>query len=201
MCAIEPRREGRRSQPPWPGEERNARDEVTGRREQAAGAAGSLAALGDAALYVAAPPGWMQFGACQEEDPELFFPIGPPGLAASQVDAAKAVCGRCAVRRECLSYALRARQEDGIWGGTTREERWAIGAAARQGPAPAGGDAISSSPPAPGRPARQRPGITVSGQVLPLAVLLEVLSGGPSDLAPGRARLYPPDWPAPSARS
>jgi WhiB family transcriptional regulator, redox-sensing transcriptional regulator len=151
MCAIEPRREGRRSQPPWPGEERNARDEVTGWRDQAAGAAGLLAALGEAALYVAAPPGWMQFGACQEEDPELFFPIGPSGLAASQVDAARAVCGRCAVRRECLSYALRARQEDGIWGGTTREERWAMSAAARQGPAQAGGDAISSSPPAPVR--------------------------------------------------
>jgi WhiB family transcriptional regulator, redox-sensing transcriptional regulator len=184
MCVIEPRREGRLSQPPCSGEGRNTRDEVTGRCDQAAGAAtgaaGSLAALSDAALYAAASAGWMQFGACQEEDPELFFPIGPRGPAASQADAAKAVCGRCAVRRECLSYALRNRQEDGIWGGTTREERWAIGAAAWQVPAQADGDATSSSSLAPGRPARQRPGITVSGQVHPFAALLDVLTGGPS---------------------
>jgi WhiB family redox-sensing transcriptional regulator len=190
MCAIEPRREGRWSQPTCSGEGRNARDEVTGRRDQAAaatGAAGSLTAWGDAALYAAAPAGWMRFGACQEEDPELFFPIGPPARAAAQADAAKAVCGRCAVRRECLSYALRARQEDGIWGGTTGEERWAIGTAARQVPAQAGGAATSSSPPAPRRSARHRRGIIVSGQVHPLAALLDVLAGGPSDLAPGRA--------------
>jgi WhiB family redox-sensing transcriptional regulator len=45
-----------------------------------------------------------------------------PGLA--QVSSAKAVCGRCPVRANCLSYALITRP-DGIWGGTTREERWA----------------------------------------------------------------------------
>lgn len=39
-----------------------------------------------------------------------------------QIDEAKAVCGRCAVRELCLSYALVTRQ-DGIWGGTTAEER------------------------------------------------------------------------------
>jgi WhiB family redox-sensing transcriptional regulator len=181
MCVIEPRREDRLSQPPCSGEGRNLGDKVTGQRDQAAGAAigaaAALAALNDAALYAAASAGWMQFGACQEEDPELFFPIGPDGPAAFQVDAAKAVCGRCAVRRECLSYAQRTRQEDGIWGGTTREERWAIGAAAGYVPEQADGDATSSSLPAPGRPARHPPGITVSGQVHPLAALLDVLTG------------------------
>jgi len=56
-------------------------------------------------------------------DPELFFPVTVvAGPAARQAEAAKAVCGPCAVRANCLSYALEAMPE-GIWGGTTPEER------------------------------------------------------------------------------
>jgi WhiB family transcriptional regulator, redox-sensing transcriptional regulator len=66
---------------------------------------------------------WMSRGACRQADPELFFPIAAvTGPAARQVEAAKAVCERCAVRANCLSYALEAMPE-GIWGGTTLEER------------------------------------------------------------------------------
>ena len=66
---------------------------------------------------------WMLRGACRGEDPELFFPISATGPALAQVSSAKAVCARCPVRANCLSYALITRP-DGIWGGTTREERW-----------------------------------------------------------------------------
>jgi WhiB family transcriptional regulator, redox-sensing transcriptional regulator len=66
---------------------------------------------------------WMSRGACRQADPELFFPIaGVTGPAARQAEAAKAVCGRCVVRAKCLSYALEATPE-GIWGGTTLDER------------------------------------------------------------------------------
>jgi WhiB family transcriptional regulator, redox-sensing transcriptional regulator len=65
---------------------------------------------------------WMSQGACRAEDPELFFPIAATGPASRQIRAAKAVCGRCAVRAPCLAYALETRP-DGIWGGTTTEER------------------------------------------------------------------------------
>jgi WhiB family redox-sensing transcriptional regulator len=65
---------------------------------------------------------WMLHGACRQMDPELFFPIAIKGPAERQVEAAKAVCAPCAVRANCLSYALEAMPE-GIWGGTTREER------------------------------------------------------------------------------
>jgi len=65
---------------------------------------------------------WMLRGACRQVDPELFFPIAAKGPAEQQVADAKAVCGPCAVRANCLSYALEAMPE-GIWGGTTREER------------------------------------------------------------------------------
>jgi WhiB family redox-sensing transcriptional regulator len=75
---------------------------------------------------VAAGVAWMSRGACLREDPELFFPAELPGPAPLQrISMAKAVCGRCPVRRSCLAYALRTRQ-DGIWGGTTTEERRAI---------------------------------------------------------------------------
>jgi WhiB family redox-sensing transcriptional regulator len=69
---------------------------------------------------------WMSGGACQQADPELFFPIAAAaGPAARQAEAAKAVCGPCAVRAKCLSYALEAMPE-GIWGGTTLDERRAV---------------------------------------------------------------------------
>lgn len=66
---------------------------------------------------------WMSRAACQQSDPELFFPVGAvTDQAARQVEVAKAVCGPCAVRVHCLSYALEAMPE-GIWGGTTVDER------------------------------------------------------------------------------
>jgi WhiB family redox-sensing transcriptional regulator len=71
----------------------------------------------------AVSPGWMSRGACRGEDPELFFPIAAAGPALAQIRAAKAVCGRCPVQPDCLSYALVTGQADGIWGGTTRDER------------------------------------------------------------------------------
>ncbi len=77
-------------------------------------------------LQAARSLSWMSRGACRHADPELFFPIATAtGPAARQVEAAKAVCGRCVVRANCLSYALEAMPE-GIWGGTTLEERRAV---------------------------------------------------------------------------
>jgi WhiB family redox-sensing transcriptional regulator len=90
------------------------------------------------AILVAAPAGstsWMARSACRGEDPELFFPLATASLASAQVSSAKAVCGRCPVQANCLSYALLTEQGDGIWGGTTREERWS-GRYPRHGPRP-----------------------------------------------------------------
>jgi WhiB family redox-sensing transcriptional regulator len=77
---------------------------------------------------------WMLRGACLREDPELFFPISAAGPAQVQISAAKTVCAQCPVRVNCLSYAL-ITQPDGIWGGTTREERWRNAPSARGLPA------------------------------------------------------------------
>jgi WhiB family redox-sensing transcriptional regulator len=71
------------------------------------------------------PWDWMPRGACRGTDTELFFPIAAAGRALQQVRSAKAVCAHCEVRASCLSYALETTQ-DGIWGGTTRDERIAM---------------------------------------------------------------------------
>lgn len=73
----------------------------------------------------AASRGWMSYGACDGADTELFFPVAAAGRALEQVNSAKAVCGRCKVRADCLSYALETMQH-GIWGGTTGDERAAM---------------------------------------------------------------------------
>ena len=66
---------------------------------------------------------WRRRAACQDADPDLFFPIGPAGPALAQVTEAKTICGRCPVREACLSFALRTGQDEGIWGGLTSDER------------------------------------------------------------------------------
>ena len=61
---------------------------------------------------------WVSYAACRDSDPDLFFP-GPDG------DTSKAIriCNSCAVREQCLDYALTVRERYGVWGGTTERER------------------------------------------------------------------------------
>lgn len=47
--------------------------------------------------------GWMSYAACQDADPDLFFPITAAGPALYQIAEAKAVCARCPVLRDCLN--------------------------------------------------------------------------------------------------
>ena len=67
--------------------------------------------------------GWAELAACQDEDPELFFPISQVGPGAQQSAQAKAVCARCPVRADCLRYALDNGLDHGVFGGTTADER------------------------------------------------------------------------------
>ncbi|MBP9821121.1 WhiB family transcriptional regulator [Candidatus Saccharibacteria bacterium] len=60
---------------------------------------------------------WMLKGLCGQTDPEAFFPEN-----GSSTEQAKKVCGECAVRLECLEYALE-NDEKGVWGATTDNER------------------------------------------------------------------------------
>ncbi|NUR93587.1 MAG: WhiB family transcriptional regulator [Nonomuraea sp.] len=64
--------------------------------------------------------GWLRRGACRSSDPELFFPLAPTPAQEAQ---AKRICAGCQVLQECRSYALRAGEAEGIWGGLTPQER------------------------------------------------------------------------------
>ncbi len=66
--------------------------------------------------------GWKS-AACQDEDPELFFPVSAVGPGRQDIARAKAVCASCLVRRPCLQFAMATHQVHGVWGGTTEEER------------------------------------------------------------------------------
>ena len=66
---------------------------------------------------------WWKSAACQDADPELFFPVSSVGLSRKDIARAKAVCASCLVRQPCLQFALATHQTHGVWGGTTEEER------------------------------------------------------------------------------
>ncbi len=66
---------------------------------------------------------WRQLASCRETDPALFFPVGNTDRALADLEAAKAVCAGCRVREACLEFAMETKQEAGIWGGMSEDER------------------------------------------------------------------------------
>ena len=69
---------------------------------------------------------WRGEAACANFDTNLFFPEPDASDALAQIAQAKAVCAACPVRDNCLEFAIRTRQLDGVWGGCTPEERRSI---------------------------------------------------------------------------
>jgi len=67
--------------------------------------------------------GWRRLAVCRDADPELFFPVSASGPSLDQITQAKTICADWPVRRQCLVFALNTRQNHGIWGGMTEEER------------------------------------------------------------------------------
>ena len=61
---------------------------------------------------------WKADAACRDLDTNLFFPD-----SESDSGPALAVCAVCPVREQCLDFAIRTRQNDGVWGGATETER------------------------------------------------------------------------------
>ena len=75
---------------------------------------------------------WREEIACRDADPDLFFPIGPIGAALRQMEEAKRICRDCPVQIQCLAWALASGVTDGVWGGTTPDERHAIRSLSRK---------------------------------------------------------------------
>ena len=66
---------------------------------------------------------WQYQAAC-EGKPRPFFAADAATRAGDPIwDEAKAICAGCPVRGECLAYALRNRENDGVWGGRDPAER------------------------------------------------------------------------------
>ncbi|HJM28609.1 MAG: WhiB family transcriptional regulator [Acidimicrobiales bacterium] len=70
--------------------------------------------------------GWQMRAACRGPQIKVFF---PPAHFERKIDKrererrAKMICRSCAVRNDCLDYALRIREQHGIWGGLNESER------------------------------------------------------------------------------
>jgi WhiB family transcriptional regulator, redox-sensing transcriptional regulator len=61
---------------------------------------------------------WHARAACRGRSEVNFFPTG-----SESIRVARALCSRCAVRAECLEYALTHDRTAGVWGGMTERER------------------------------------------------------------------------------
>ena len=61
---------------------------------------------------------WMEQAKCLDADPEAFFPE-----KGGSTREAKRICAVCAVREDCLEYALANDERFGIWGGLSERER------------------------------------------------------------------------------
>ena len=69
---------------------------------------------------------WRIKAACRGPRPEVFY---PPAIGERRDEKltrehmAKAICDLCAVRGQCLKFALQRGEAHGIWGGTSESER------------------------------------------------------------------------------
>lgn len=64
------------------------------------------------------PMEWKARRACAGLDVNIFFPAWK-----SDEHVAKGICDACPVSQDCLTYAIAAREPDGIWGGLNYNER------------------------------------------------------------------------------
>jgi WhiB family redox-sensing transcriptional regulator len=62
---------------------------------------------------------WVAKANCLGIETSLFY----PDRGSEKAHDAKNVCYGCAVREECLSYALKIGERYGIWGGTSERQR------------------------------------------------------------------------------
>jgi WhiB family redox-sensing transcriptional regulator len=70
--------------------------------------------------------GWWSRAECAGMETDLFFPIGNTSPAKIQTSEAKKICASCDVKDECLEFAMRTDEKNGIWGGHTEDERRAL---------------------------------------------------------------------------
>ena len=81
---------------------------------------------------------WRSAAACKGKPTSLFF-SEVAGNPATTVAKAKDICSECPVMGPCLDFALRLEVDDGVFGGTTANERRVLGREMWRAMAAAGG--------------------------------------------------------------
>lgn len=70
------------------------------------------------------PPGkWIERANCRDKDTRLFFPEEDNRDRTEHFRRAQAICRDCAVRAECLDYAIDNRIIHGVFGGLSERHR------------------------------------------------------------------------------
>ena len=72
---------------------------------------------------------WQARAACRGPQAVAFFPPQATERKDERLERevrAKTICAACPVRQPCLEYALRIREQHGIWGGLNEVERRAL---------------------------------------------------------------------------
>lgn len=72
---------------------------------------------------------WELRAACRGPQAAVFFPPSYSERRDEKAERelrAKAICAGCAVKQDCLDYALSIREPHGIWGGMNEHERRAL---------------------------------------------------------------------------
>ena len=87
------------------------------------------------AEYVEGDTSWHTQAACTTADTAIFYPAQGSGHKKDWA-AAKAICDDCPVKQPCLQYAMRTKQEDGLWGGLTPTQRRSLRTVGSQAPCP-----------------------------------------------------------------
>lgn len=64
------------------------------------------------------PDFWQDRAGCFGVDPDIFFPV-----SEDEAGPALAFCRACAIREECLAWALKNGERYGVWGGLTEQQR------------------------------------------------------------------------------
>jgi WhiB family redox-sensing transcriptional regulator len=61
---------------------------------------------------------WQDLANCRGGNADLFFPE-----RGASTRTAKSICNACAVREDCLEFAIANGEKFGIWGGLSERER------------------------------------------------------------------------------
>lgn len=73
---------------------------------------------------------WRVRGECADRNPDMWF-----STAGKKIREAKRLCRLCAVREECLAFAVESSIPHGVWGGMSESERRRLPAAGLVGAA------------------------------------------------------------------